>query len=53
MACCWKSIYQGLKKIQAWNILNIMVQGHQSFMTVSNLSSKFVFINMRNWNSEC
>ena len=34
MACYWKSIYQGLKKIKdcivtAWNI---MVRGHQSFI---------------------
>ena len=45
--CCWKSIYQGLKKIKSWNVnvWNIVVQGHQSFVTVSSLSSKFVFIN--------
>ena len=30
----------------------LMVQGHQSVATVSNLSNKFVFINRRNWNSE-
>ena len=46
MACCWKSIYKGLKKCKTWKVTvwNIMVQGHRSFGTVSNLSVEFVFI---------
>ena len=34
-------------------VWNIMVQGHQNFVTVRNLSSKFVFVNKSNWKSEC
>ena len=49
MAYCWENIYQGLKKIKTWNlkmtVRNIMVQSHQSFVTISNISSKSVFIN--------
>ena len=43
MACCWKSIYQGLKKSKSCNVTvwNIMVQGHQIFVTIS---SKFMFL---------
>ena len=50
MASYYKSIYQGLKKHKAWNVTvwNIMVQVHQSFATVLNLSNMFVFINRRN-----
>ena len=36
MACYWKTISQGLKKIKVYNVTvwNIVVQGHQSFVTV-------------------
>ena len=44
MACSWRGIYQRLKYINVWNvtILNMLVQGHQSFVTVLDLSSKFL-----------
>ena len=56
MDCCWKSIYQELKKVKSWNVTfwDIIVQGCQSdCVTVWNRSRKFVFINKRNRNCEC
>ena len=49
MACCWTSIYQELNKTEVWNVSvwNIIMQGHESFVTVSDLSN-FVFINRQN-----
>ena len=44
MACSLRGIYKRHKYINVWNvtILNMLVQGHQSFVTVLDLSSTFL-----------
>ena len=46
IACYWKSMYQKLKEVNAWNVTvwRIMAKGLQSFITVWSRSRKFVYL---------
>ena len=51
MACCWKSIYQELKKAGMWLLGALLWKIIKSLVACQVL--KFVFIDKGSWNSEC